>query len=56
MTTDQMRCAIVEAYPGPRWKERVKGMSDERVIAMYKRMEREGRLYKHRNISEKTAR
>ena len=43
-----MRCALVEAYPGnERWKKRVTGMPDYRVIAIYNNMQREGRLYRH---------
>ena len=43
-----MRCALVEAYPGnERWKKRVEGMPEYRVIAVYNSMQREGRLYRH---------
>ena len=43
---DQMRCALAEVYPGDGWKQKVIKMEDRQVIATYKRMERDGDLYK----------
>ena len=53
MTTDQMRCALAQVYHGPRWVIRVQNMKDSQVIAMYKSMKQEGRLYKHPTIKKK---
>lgn len=47
MSIDQMRCALIEVYPGPNWRKRVIEMEDKQVIATYKNMERKGNLYKH---------
>lgn len=41
-TTDEKRRALVKAYPGYSWHERVAGMSSEQVIAVYLRFERDG--------------
>jgi hypothetical protein len=41
-TTDEKREALVKAYPGYSWHERVAGMSSEQVIAVYLRFERDG--------------
>lgn len=46
MTIDQMRNALAQVYSGPTWRLRVSGMDDRQVIAIYKSMEREGRLEK----------
>ena len=35
MTIDQMRDEILEAYPGPRWREKVAKMDDDQVMALY---------------------
>ena len=37
-----MRECVRRAYPGPRWAARVRGMSDNQVMAIYFRFEREG--------------
>lgn len=41
------RQAIADAYPRRTWREKVKKMSDNQVLAIYKSMERDGRLFKH---------
>lgn len=46
MTVDQMRNALAQIYSGPMWRLRVGGMSNRQVVAIYKSMEREGRLEK----------
>lgn len=38
MTVNQMRMAIVEAYPNVKWKNKCETMPDNQVIAIYKRM------------------
>lgn len=53
MTVDQMRTALKDAYPGPRWKLRCQDMSDRRVIAIYKSMESRGQLYRHKKKSKR---
>lgn len=48
MTTDQMRNALIQAYPGPIWKKKVIAMEDRQVVAIYKTMERTDRLVKRK--------
>lgn len=48
MTTDQMRCALAEVYPGPKWRLRVMGMHERQVVAIYKNMSRTDRLKKRK--------
>ena len=38
MDVEQMRARILDQYPGPGWKMKVKKMSDAQVIAVYKRI------------------
>ena len=47
MTVEAMRSALGEVYPGDRWKNKVKEMPDAQIVAMYKRMEAQGQLFKH---------
>lgn len=47
MTVESMRSALGEVYPGDRWRRKVKEMPDAQVLAMYKRMEAAGQLFKH---------
>jgi len=42
MTINQMRERMSHVYAGPIWRSRVQGMSDNQVVAIYKRMERDG--------------
>jgi hypothetical protein len=47
MKVEQMKRAIIDAYPYPEWKEKVlHNMSDEQVIAIYYSMLRSGRFEK----------
>ena len=48
MTVDQMRNALIEAYPGPLWALKVKNMENRQVIAIYKNLKTKGKLYKHK--------
>ena len=48
MTTDQMRNAINEVYPGPKWTLKCQTMPDRQVIAIYKSLQERGRLCKKR--------
>ena len=52
MNTAKMRSALAEVYSGASWKDRVQCMSEEQVLATYKRMEREGQLFKHSRRTE----
>lgn len=52
MTADKMRNALMEVYSGPLWRMRVSGMDDKQVVAIYKSMEREGRLTRHKSKKE----
>lgn len=47
MNIYQMRTILADTYTGASWKDRVSCMSDDQVLAIYKRLEREGELYKH---------
>lgn len=38
MSIEQMRQAIVNAYPGGSWAQKVKNMSDNQVYATYQRL------------------
>ena len=38
MDVEQMRGRILDQYPSPGWKMKVKKMSDAQVIAIYKRL------------------
>jgi hypothetical protein len=42
MTTDEKRKALLKAYPGYAWHEKVAGMPSEQVIAVYLRFEQDG--------------
>ena len=42
MTIDQMRKAIMVFYPSTNWQNRVIKMMPNQVIAIYRRMQREG--------------
>lgn len=44
MGVEQMRSAIVKAYPGKKWADKVKKMSDNQVIAIYNRLLQSGKL------------
>lgn len=35
LSTDEMRLYIIQAYPGPLWKKRVKKMKARQVAAIY---------------------
>ena len=51
MTPDQMRYELSQVYSGPKWKKKVADMTDAQVIAIYKSMVREGRLFKHPSVA-----
>jgi len=39
-----MRDWVSSAYPGKIWKERVKKMPDEQIIALYYRLVKQGKI------------
>ena len=42
MGVDNLRTAIISAYPGTRWRDRVMRMQDNQVIAIYNNFVRNG--------------
>lgn len=46
MSTDQMRSEISKVYPGKKWSDKVKKMSDNQVIAIYRKFLQEGKFTK----------
>ncbi len=43
-TNSKEREAVKAAYPGPKWADKVKHMTDEQVIAVYFRLKRNGKV------------
>lgn len=46
MSSELMRKAITQVYPGDSWKRKVKSMSDSQVLAIYTKFLHSGRLTK----------
>lgn len=44
MNTEQMRQAILGAYSGPRWADKVKKMSEGQVFAVYNRLKNNNKI------------
>lgn len=44
MTNDQMRDKVMEAYRGDNWKQKVRRMPDDQIIAIYYRLLKSGRI------------
>lgn len=44
MSTEQMRAAILAAYPGGNWANRVEKMPDKQVAATYLRLMNAGKI------------
>lgn len=44
MNTEQMRQALLKAYSGRRWEDRVKKMSDGQVFVVYTRLKNTGKI------------
>ena len=44
MTIEQMRVALLKAYPGPQWELHVAKMLDGQVIAVYNRLRANNQL------------
>ena len=51
MNIATMRIAVADSYPRRGWREKVKRMPEEQILAIYKRLEREGKLKD--NLKEK---
>ncbi len=48
MDIHTMRLAVSRAYNGQKWKDRVRDMSDEQVMAIYHKMLGSGQVKKNR--------
>jgi len=46
MTVDQMRCALAEVYPGPKWRLKCQTMPERQVVAIYKSLSEKDKLHK----------
>ncbi len=44
MHVDEMRAELMKLYPGEKWKMKVTAMSDDQVIAIWRRMLRDGQV------------
>lgn len=44
MNINQMRVRVAECYPGPRWANKVRRMSDDQVIAIFYRLSKKGMI------------
>jgi len=44
MTNDQMREKVSEAYSGDKWKQKVRRMPDDQIIAIYYRLLKSGKI------------
>lgn len=42
MNVSEMRNYILKMYPGPKWTEKVNGMRDDQVMAVYYSMKKKG--------------
>lgn len=41
---DAKRTAVANAYDGKAWKQKVKGMSEEQIVAIYMRLKLQGKI------------
>jgi len=46
MTTEDMRGHILKQYPGAKWHVKVLAMSDNQVLAIYSRLQKQGTLHR----------
>lgn len=44
VTVEQQRQALLGAYSGPKWQQKVKKMSDSQVTAIYLRLKQQNKL------------
>lgn len=44
MNTEQMKQALLRAYSGKKWAEKVKNMSEAQTFATYNRLKNAGKL------------
>ena len=54
MTVEEMRVLVTKVYPNETWEARVRGMSDEQVMALYFKFRDNGRLDREPNYYEST--
>lgn len=43
-TESKERLAVSQAYPGEKWAQKVKNMSDTQITAVYLRLKTQGRI------------
>lgn len=43
-TTAQMRSALLDAYPGEGWRNKVKRMSESQIFVLYTKFKLSGRI------------
>ena len=46
MTIENMRDHILKQYPGAKWHVKVLAMSDNQVLAIYSRLQKQGTLHR----------
>jgi hypothetical protein len=44
MNNEQIRAAVMKAYPGKAWQKKVKAMDDHRLYALYKALQLQGKV------------
>ena len=44
MTAEQIRAVVAGTYEGESWKKKVKKMNDYQVFALYKRLQKAGKV------------
>ena len=44
MTIELMREWVIKAYPGSRWKNKIKNTPDDQIIAIYHNLVKQGRI------------
>ena len=46
MSIEQMRTVLAEVYKGDKWKKKLMSMPERQIFAIYKDLERKGKLKK----------
>lgn len=46
MTTDEMRLALADLYPGPNWRLKCQTMPERQVVAIYRNLKLKGKFDK----------
>lgn len=50
MSIGEMRSVVSRAYDGPTWKDKVKHMPDEQIVAVYYSLQKSGRLDRNKKV------